>query len=440
MGALSVNFAETVGKIKPMHAVNNGPIKSVGFGGQSNGGIELWRAAGIPYARTHDSSFCASYGGEHTVDVHAIFPDFDADVNDPASYDFPVTDAYMQRIQSCGAKVFYRLGTKIEHEVKKYNIHPPKDFHKWARICEHIIRHYTEGWADGFRYDMESWEIWNEPDLDPEGSEKQRTWTGTDLQFYELFSITATHLKACFPQLKIGGPASAYREKWIEGFLQYLTQNDRRVPMDFFSWHCYGYRVEKMYERSAFVRRMLDQYGYTHTESILNEWNYIRSWDEFIYSMQHILSIKGAAFTAACMCGGQNNTAIDMLMYYDARPSRYNGLFDFYTYAPLKGYYPFKMFNVLYQLGNACRCTAEDACIYAAAAKDEHGSAVMISYFTDDDDCHAEKRIQLNLLSGAQEYDVMLLDAAHNAEALQCVAASGEIVLQPNTVCLLCSK
>ena len=46
----------------------------------------------------------------------------------------------------------------------------PKDFKKWAVICEHIIRHYTEGWADGFFYDMPYWEIWNEPDLDSDSA------------------------------------------------------------------------------------------------------------------------------------------------------------------------------------------------------------------------------------------------------------------------------
>ena len=438
MSVLSVNFAESCGRIKPMHAVNNGPIKGVGFGGQDSGGYETWRAAGIPYARTHDSSFCAAYGGEHTVDIHAVFPCFDADETDPANYDFAITDHYLQQIQSCGTRVFYRLGSKIEHEVKKYNIHPPKDFYKWARICEHVIRHYTQGWANGFHYDITYWDIWNEPDLDDETSEIRRTWTGTAQQFYELFAITATHLKACFPQLKIGGPAVAYREAWMKGFFAYISMH--HVPLDFFSWHCYGHRVEKMYERAAFVRSMLDQHGYTHAESILNEWNYIRSWNEFLYSMQHILSIKGAAFTAACMCGCQNDAPVDMLMYYDARPSRYNGLFDFYTNAPLKGYYPFKMFNALYSLQTACRCTTDEKHLYAAAAKDESSSAVMISYFADDDNCSEEKRLKLNLAAGAGEYDVFLLDASHDAALVGTVRASGEITLQPNTVCLLRSR
>ena len=56
-------------------------------------------------------------------------------------------------------KVFYRLGSKIEHNRKKYGTLVPKDPHKWAVICEHIIRHYNEGWADGFHLNMQYWEI-----------------------------------------------------------------------------------------------------------------------------------------------------------------------------------------------------------------------------------------------------------------------------------------
>ena len=36
-----------------------------------------------------------------------------------------------------------------------------------------VIRHYTEGKWNGYRYDIEYWEIWNEPDLGP------KMWTGT---------------------------------------------------------------------------------------------------------------------------------------------------------------------------------------------------------------------------------------------------------------------
>lgn len=138
-------------------------------------------------------------------------------------------------LSCCG--VFYRLGSKIEHGVKKYNTLPPADFHKWARVCEHIIAHYTEGWADGFNYDISYWEIWNEPDLYPDDSQVKTTWGGSAKQFYELYTIAAEHLKARFPHLKIGGPAlaSVYHENdgWLDGFFQALTRDGKRGSAGF---------------------------------------------------------------------------------------------------------------------------------------------------------------------------------------------------------------
>jgi len=65
---------------------------------------------------------------EHVVDISAVFPDFNADVNDPASYDFVLTDEYTKAMLDNGTKPFYRLGSKIEHWSKKYGTLPPADF------------------------------------------------------------------------------------------------------------------------------------------------------------------------------------------------------------------------------------------------------------------------------------------------------------------------
>ena len=237
MKTIKVNCNNTLGVVKPMHAVNNAPLYKFAAD-QRITNMDAWKEAGIPYSRTHDAAFCATYGGEHTVDVNNIFTNFDADPYDPASYDFVLTDEYMKVIEFSGSEAFFRLGSKIEHWAKKYNTLPPKDFNKWAVICEHIIRHYTEGWADGFNMKVTYWEIWNEPDLDPDDSTHKRTWGGTKAQFFDLYEIAAKHLKSCFPHLKIGGPALAHREDWARDFLTEMKR--REVPMDFFSWHIYS--------------------------------------------------------------------------------------------------------------------------------------------------------------------------------------------------------
>ena len=383
MSTVKINYSNEVGKVKIMHAVNNGPV--VAGKDQTRGNEHSYKAARLQYARVHDAAFYSGYGGEHTVDIHAIFPNFDADVNDPQSYDFACTDHYMSQIIAFGAEPFYRLGSKIEHGVKKYGTIMPKDFQKWAEICEHIIRHYNEGWADGFKYNIKYWEIWNEPDLDPDDSTNKRCWSGTEAEYAEMYVTAAKHLKKCFPDLKIGGPASAGDEEWMERFLQRITKVEN-VPMDFFSWHWYWTEPSDVSIKATRIRKLLQKYGYGDVESILNEWNYVRCWSkEFVYSIKQIIGIKGAAFTSAVMCAMQNNPDVDMLMYYDARPTAFNGLWDMYTYEELKGYYAFYTFANLYDLGTQVEHCSDDETIYVVAAKNGEKTGAVVTYYTEND-------------------------------------------------------
>ena len=419
MNQIIVDFAKETGKVKPMHSVNNGP-KYKFAADQRITNIDHYKAAGIPYARTHDASFDPTYGGEHTVDVNFIFTDWSKDATDPASYDFALTDEYLRVIEAGGAKVYYRLGSKIEHWSKKYNTLPPVDFHKWAVVCEHIIRHYTEGWADGYHMDIEYWEIWNEPDLDPDDSTHKRCWGGTAKQFYELFRITLEHLKACFPHLKIGGPACAgVKPEWVRGLFASLGD----VKPDFFSWHVYSPNLEKVQKRLRLARELLDEAGLTECESILNEWNYVRGWndEEWIYSLKSEKGLKGAAFTAAVMEMCQYEP-LDHLMYYDARPCAMNGLFSTdFVFERLKGYYPFYMFNQLYRQEKAVAVKRESADVWAVAAKGAEQN-VMLTYYNDDDSSPA-KDVKVTFQNVENKNGVRLeyycLDANHDAELVR---------------------
>ena len=418
MDQIIFDFSKECGAMKPMHSVNNAPVYKFAAD-QRITNIEPWRAAGIPYGRTHDASFYSTYGGEHTVDVNMIFTDFDADPEDPDSYDFVLTDEYLDMMEAGGTKPFYRLGSKIEHWQKKYNTLPPKDYKKWAVVCEHIIRHCNEGWANGRHRNIEYWEIWNEPDLDPDDSTHKRCWGGTAKEFYELFEITLTHLKGCFPHLKIGGPAVAsVKRDWVQGLIDRVS-----IKPDFFSWHVYGATVEKIRDRIRRAREILDQNGWNDVESILNEWNYVRSFsgDDWIYSLKTEKNLKGSAFLASTMLMAQYEP-LDNLMYYDARPGGMNGLFSTDCVAEiLKGYYPFYMFNQLYRLGTAVPVCRESEDIWAAGAKG-NGRAVMLSYFNDEDGS-PDKEVKVTFKNIENPNGVRLeyhcLDGSHDAELVR---------------------
>jgi hypothetical protein len=375
---ISINFLETYGKIKPMNAVNNGPAGSVV---RQTGNDAAFAAARIPYARNHDAAFYAGYGGDKTVDVHRIFRNFDADENDPASYDFKATDAYVKRVEATGTHMFYRLGAAIEHQ-EKCGTYPPKDFMKWARICEHIIRHYNEGWADGFAFGIEYWEIWNEPDCcNPDGTNP--CWQGTNEQFVEFFCTVLPYLKGKFPSLKIGGPAFCAPDGVLQNIL--LSEMQKRgITMDFYSYHCYTSEPENLLTYIKNGEKILEKYGFAGMETILNEWNYNCGWlgENFTNGIEAILGLKGASYAAACMSLAQASS-LGMLMYYDARPSAYNGLFKPYTLKINYTFYPFKMFGDLAELGNAATVEGLEKGLYAVAATNGKKHALMLTRYLD---------------------------------------------------------
>src|SRR5687767_11462799 len=185
----TVHVDQTNGTFRALNGINKGPIAA-------GGTIDLTdkhRELGIPFTRLHD----CLWPHPDVVDIHSIFRDPTADPEPPESYDFALTDEYLAAVQKTGARMIYRLGESIEHMQTKRFVHPPADAQKWAAICVGIVRHYNEGWANGFRYEIPYWEIWNEPENRP------AMWTGSDEQFFELYSTAARTLKKRFPKLKI---------------------------------------------------------------------------------------------------------------------------------------------------------------------------------------------------------------------------------------------
>lgn len=392
---VKIDASKTVGKIKPMHGIGQPPMT-----GLSNSLFYYLKRAGIPYSRLHDVG--GWMGGGLYVDIPNLFRDFDADENDPASYDFTFTDRLIEGLIEVGCEPYFRLGVTIENEHmrKAYRIFPPKAPHKWARVCEHVIRHYCEGWADGHHYDITYWEIWNEPD-DCYVERTAAMWKGTPEEYYELYSVTAKHLKSCFgDSIKVGGygHCGLYEYKqdaalkgiekdevrlyeftvnFMHGFLRY--QRETGAPIDFFSWHVYDnchpstredFKV--IAEHAAYCRQVLDKYGYTNTEHHLNEWNL---WTK----VKQRDAVNASARTLAFMLMMQN-TSTDVMCFYDGGlgHSPYRALINPDTGTPYRTYYAFLAYNGLYKLQNQVPATSSDTDVFALAARNGRRMSILI--------------------------------------------------------------
>ncbi len=439
MAVVKVDFSVKKGSIKNMNSVNNGP--KVRGRGQWRDNEKAYKALHIPNARTHDASICYDYGAEHCVDVNGIFPDFEADPYNSDNYDFLITDRYLESIINAGTEPYYRLGSRIEHWDKKYNTLPPKNFKKWAVICEHIIAHYTEGWADGFNWNIEYWEIWNEPETwDGQPAITKNCWGGTAEEFFDFYEIAAKHLKNRFPDLKIGGPALCCDHDWGRRFTKEMHK--RGVPLDFYSWHIYTDKVYKLGEDAANVREYLDEAGYDNAESHLNEWNYIGSWtEEFVDTLIDLKGEKGAAFVAAMMIEGQR-LPLDMMMYYDARcDAIFNGLFDIVTLRPQKPYYSFAAFSEIAGLGTEVAVENDVSDIYALASTDGNNICGMVAYYTDCVDS-GKRTVELELLNFYKSLEFYEISGEKCFEKIEPVQKDGAYIFKvnPQTVIFYRSK
>ena len=370
-----------VGPIKPMHAGGQPPLNGV-----DTSLFQYVADAGIPYSRLHD--VFGAYGANRYVDIPNIFRDFSADENDPASYDFAFTDYLISELVRYGIEPYFRLGVTIENyfKIKAYRIDPPADYDKWARICEHIIMHYTEGWADGFEYKITYWEIWNEPEND-------MMWTGTKEDYYRLYDVTSKHLKARFPHLKIGGYASCgfyaiaptpdkepselekYFIDFFYGFMEYIKEHG--CPIDFFSWHTYS-STKRAVVMDRWLHDKLVEYGYGDIELHLNEW------DPFANERG---TAHHSAEVAATMIAMQNGYT-DLCCIYDMRANygTYTPLFSTEEgHEPRTAYYSFVAFNQLYKLGDQLEAVCDTEELYTLAATDGKHCALMLSNLTEED-------------------------------------------------------
>ena len=346
---LRVDFGVSNGAIRPLHGINKG---SLAAGGMVDVTAAL-KALGVPFARLHD----CHWPNPDVVDIHAVFPNFQADPEDPAGYDFALTDEYLLATIATGAQIIYRLGESIEHTSKRRFVHPPENTPKWAAICLGIIRHYNEGWANGFHHDIRYWEIWNEPDNRP------AMWSGTDDDYFRLYRITASAIKKSYPHLKVGGPAVGNNGRFFKGAFQpaaFVTNflglcRRESLPLDFFSWHSYTAAPTEPPRRAQAIRRMLDDHGFATTESHLNEWNYLpgNTWNPISRSSpaeardrfyQEMSGAQSAAFIAATLLGLQE-APVEVCNFFHGELGGF-GLFNL-NGVPQKNYYALRAFRDL---------------------------------------------------------------------------------------------
>jgi len=310
---ITVDFARSEGKIKPLGGLNAGP--KLFACGREYDLTEDYRSMNIPVVRLADVD--PPYGKNQLVDVHCIFPDFDADPEAPESYNFTETDKYIAAVRDAGAEPVLRLGESPDRYARKLYVKPPRDPDKWASVCEHIIMHYNEGFADGYKWKLRHVEIWDLPEL-------ECGFVGEAAELFELYANVSARLKSRFPKLKIGGygslgfkglnrlDASEVYENSIayaENFLAY--QKSAGGVVDFFTWYCFADSPEELALHARYARSVLDGQGFKRTASHVVGFN-METARAGVY--------RGYAADLLASLIVAQRSGIEMLIFEDARP------------------------------------------------------------------------------------------------------------------------
>jgi len=358
------------------------------------------------------------------VDVSRVFPLFHLDPAVPENYDFRETDDYIAKTLDIGAKVSYRLGESIEWSTKLYRVHPPKDYEQWAKICIGIIRHYNEGWANGFRHNIEYWCIWEEPENVPQ------LWTGTWDDYIRLYVTAAKAIKARFPNVKVGGPAmgmGSARRELVERLLAACRQH--AAPLDFFAVTRYATHPQDLIALPAVLRQLLDEHGFPATEVHISEWNYFPGDWSKIGELEHCLWLErtiqgadGAAFICAVLSGWQD-TPLDMGFFYVGSALSHWGLFDPVCRKPRTNYYGMLAFARLAEYAQrvAARCAGRDT--WVLAGRKAHGPMALLIACWQGPAARIVVQLKDPTLAAAR-CRLQLVDAVHNLAPVPAASAA----------------
>ena len=422
-----VDLSVPVGEIKPMHGMCNGPVS---YGADISG---LFREIGVPEVRFDCTDTAMS---AFAVDVSRIFKNFDADPSDPENYDFSVTDKYVEAAYLSGARVLYRLGESVD----LFGCGVPRDLdaETLARVCVNILRHYNDGWARGYYYDMDRFELLSF------GEDRRND---DNLEIFEKYRRLAGAIKLYDEKIKVGGMSFEGFDGDVRDFLRFCKKN--RVSLDFVSVDCFCGDVRTVADKARALVRYARTLGFAELEVILGKWSFadpdalgdadlksalIGNGEKHGLMRKELFksqrSVKGAAFAAAFMLemGGVEGVASGY--FYDSQPmvSPFCAIADRFG-EPEKPFYVFKTFGELYRARTAVLCEVEEqekfahTGIYATAAVSESGEGfVMIASFGG---CGVVDLRLDGMPDNVYTAEVYMLDGVKNMEKCDSVPLSG---------------
>lgn len=247
--------------------------------------------AGVNYLRTHDY-----YG---PMDMKVMWFDTSTNPTFPGAMDFDGTQADWD-FEGCGGEFYYnsdevwqdvldggfipylRIGDSYNNAIPAIvDFSNPVERLRYADAAIRVVGHFVfdEDEVFGQTRPETYVEILNEPD-------NNDFWSHDWVDYEETYKVVANALRGAYPDLRIGGLAvtpagymvDTNQVVHVESFIEQCQLHD--TPLDFLSWHMYSDDAadfigdgDIIVGAAEFYRTVLDNYGFTDTESHITEWN-----------------------------------------------------------------------------------------------------------------------------------------------------------------------
>lgn len=261
---LDVDAAKVVGTVRSLQGVAGIPSPGTVEGTERLPDvIAHWREFRVDFVRSFDWRARLD-----TVDnPRSLFPTWSADPDDPRSYNFAASDAWVRSVRSLGADVLFTLASEIP-----YNAKPAADLAKYEHVVKRIVEHYVTGWGGGMKNAVRWWEFSDQPDF------FKTHFAGTPDQFHAMYGAVARAVKAVDPTLQVGGPNLAFPlnedAPYREGLFDYVRA--QKLPFDFVSYIWFADATRDPLEFTRVARAMqtvLDAKGMNGTKQVLASFN-----------------------------------------------------------------------------------------------------------------------------------------------------------------------
>ena len=191
-------------------------------------------------------------------------------------YHWNTLDKMIETILATKAKPILCLCFKPKMLFPKIDQHVvhPTSYDEWEELILQLVKHCNRD----KKFDVEYWEIANEPDIGEDGG-CPYLFQAPDYVTY--YTHTAQAILKADPKAKVGGPALAgYNSDIGTVLIEHCGKG--KAPLHFFSWHIYHSDPKYFRQSIRDVKAKLAKFPkLKDIETIIDEWN--MSLDQFVF-------------------------------------------------------------------------------------------------------------------------------------------------------------